>query len=90
MAKRTQAFVLANSRQGSFIVSRLDRSTSPSGNSFGIGYQILENGAYDAEEVNLLLQLAQLLKRVRYVKGGPPLIFVDCGANIGVHTVSLA
>jgi FkbM family methyltransferase len=85
-SRRKLAFVLAASDQGAMIVSRLDyRITSPTG-GIGVGYQILESGAFDASEVSMVLSVLEL--RRRYFKDG--VLAIDCGANIGVHTIEWA
>jgi len=86
MIKRKLAFVLAASDHGAMIVSRLDyRMVSPTA-GFGIGFQILESGAFDADEVSLALSVLDLRRRCF----GDGVLAVDCGANIGVHTVEWA
>lgn len=86
MVKRKLAFVLAASDHGTMIVSRLDyRMLSPTA-GFGVGFQILESGAFDPSEVSLALSVLDL--RRRYFGDG--VLAVDCGANIGVHTVEWA
>jgi FkbM family methyltransferase len=83
---RKLAFVLAASDHGAMIVSRLDyRMTSPHG-GIGVGYQILETGAFDAGEVSMAMSVLEL--RRQYFKDG--VLAIDCGANIGVHTIEWA
>ena len=48
--------------------------------------QILANSSYDQMEVNLATRLIE--KRRQYYKDG--VIALDCGANIGVHTIEWA
>ena len=48
--------------------------------------QILTNSSYDQREINLALRLIQ--KRRKYFKDG--VVTLDCGANIGVHTIEWA
>lgn len=85
-SKRKLAFVLAASDHGTMIVSRLDyRMTSPI-SGFGVGYQVLECGAFDPSEVSLASSVLNL--RRQYFKDG--VFAIDCGANIGVHTVEWA
>ena len=83
---RKLAFVLAASDHGTMIVSRLDyRMTSPT-SGFGVGYQLLECGAFDASEVSMAVSVLDL--RRQHFKDG--VIAIDCGANIGIHTVEWA
>jgi FkbM family methyltransferase len=85
-AKRKLAFVLAASDHGTMIVSRLDyRMVSPTG-GFGVGYQILEFGAFDAGEVSIARSVLNF--RRQFFKDG--VLAIDCGANIGVHTIEWA
>jgi len=85
-SNRKLAFVLAASDHGTMIVSRLDyRMTSPT-SGFGVGYQVLECGAFDSHEVSMALSVLNL--RRQYFKEG--VFAIDCGANIGIHTVEWA
>jgi FkbM family methyltransferase len=86
VASRKLAFVLAASDHGTMIVSRLDyRMTSPT-SGFGVGYQVLECGAFDSHEVSMALSVLNL--RRQYFKEG--VFAIDCGANIGIHTIEWA
>ena len=83
---RKLAFVLASSNHGTMIVNRFDyRMTSPD-TGYGVGYQILENAAYDAGEVALAVRLLELRREYH----GDGVVAIDCGANIGVHAVEWA
>src|SRR5215469_9756567 len=84
--KRKIAFVLAASEHGTMIVNRLDYRMVDERRGFGVGCQILENAAYDASEVDTALGLLAL--RRQYFGDG--VTAVDCGANIGVHTIEWA
>lgn len=84
--KRPIAFILASSNHGTLIVNRHDyRMVSPT-QGFGVGYQILNSSSFDHEEVNFVLALLQ--KRRKYFGDG--VVALDCGANIGVHTIEWA
>jgi FkbM family methyltransferase len=83
--KRKVAFVLAASEHGTMIVSRLDYRMVDRG-GIGVGFQILENAMFDPEEVDMALSLLGL--RRRYFGDG--VVALDCGANIGVHTIEWA
>jgi len=83
---RKLAFVLASSNHGSMIVNRFDYRMIDQTRGFGVGYQILETGSFDPGEVKLVLDML-LLRRKYY---GDGVVAIDCGANIGVHTVEWA
>ncbi len=85
-ARRPTAFVVAASDHGTMIVNRYDYCSPAPGRTFGVGFQVLESGSYDKAEVD---QLLQLLAR-RRAHFGDGVVAVDCGANIGVHTVEWA
>lgn len=83
---RPAAFVLAATDQGTLIVNRFDRHRRAGGASIGVGYNLLETCAFDASEVSVgtaLLEMAHLLR-------GPGVVALDCGANLGVHTIEWA
>jgi FkbM family methyltransferase len=83
---RKIAFVLAASDHGTMIVNRLDYRMVDERRGFGVGFQILEHASFDVREVDAALSLLAL--RRQYFGDG--VIALDCGANIGVHTVEWA
>lgn len=83
--RRKIGFVLAASGHGAMIVDRFD-SHRTAGGVIGVGAQILENSIFDPAEIELVLELLRC--RRRYFGDG--VIVLDCGANIGVHTVECA
>jgi FkbM family methyltransferase len=83
---RKLAFVLAASRHGTMIVNRLDYRMINANEGFGVGLQILEKGAFDPEEVKLAVGLLAARRRHH----GDGVMAIDCGANIGVHTIEWA
>src|SRR6266404_903684 len=85
-AGRKLAFVLASSNHGTMIVNRFDYRMVDSQRGYGVGFQILETAAFDPMEVKLALELLGL--RRRHFGGG--VVAIDCGANIGVHTIEWA
>ncbi|SEC28943.1 methyltransferase, FkbM family [Rhizobiales bacterium GAS188] len=84
--RRKIAFVLAASDHGTMIVDRFDYRMVDQHAGIGVGYQILEGASFDAQEVDMALSLLGL--RRQYFGNG--VVAVDCGANIGVHTVEWA
>lgn len=85
-ARRPAAFVLASSDHGTLIVNRNDYADKGGGMLIGVGCQVLFNSSFDREEVDLALRMLDLRRRLY----GDGVIALDCGANIGVHTVEWA
>jgi FkbM family methyltransferase len=85
-AGRKLAFVLASSNHGTMIVNRFDYRMVDQTRGFGVGFQLLETASFDPGEVKLALDMV-LLRRKHY---GDGVIGIDCGANIGVHTIEWA
>jgi FkbM family methyltransferase len=83
--QRKMGFVLSASGHGPLIVPRFDEHRV-GGRAFGVGNQILEWGAWDAQEMGMLL----FLLRCRRQHFGDGVFLIDCGANIGVLTVEAA
>lgn len=84
--QRKIAFVLAASDHGPMIVNRVDYRTVADGSSFGVGFDLLETSSFSSNEVDLALSMLEL--RRRYFGDG--VVAIDCGANIGVHTIEWA
>jgi FkbM family methyltransferase len=84
--KRKLAFVLAASDHGPMIVSRLDYKMVTATGGIGVGFQVLELGACEPDEISLVLSVLEL--RRQHFKDG--VFAIDCGANIGVHTIEWA
>ena len=82
---RPLAFILASTDHGAMILNRFDQHGSGD-HAYGVGYQLLSRASYDPQEVDLLLKLLDL-RRKHYGNG---VVAVDCGANLGVHTVEWA
>lgn len=85
LPKRPAAFVLSSTHHGSMLVNRHDYHMH-STERFGVGHQLLETSCFDQPEVDLVLKLLES-RRHHY---GDGLIAIDCGANIGVHTIEWA
>ena len=83
---RPIAFVIAASDYGPLIVNRFDYHTYNEGQGFGVGYEILETSTYASQEVALVTGLLE----ARRQHFGDGVVAIDCGANIGVHTIEWA
>jgi FkbM family methyltransferase len=82
-APRKIAFVAAATDHGTLIVNRFDRNRTESSLAYGVGFELLERAAYQPAEVNLALKLLDL----RHKCHGDGVVAIDCGANVGVHTI---
>src|ERR1700755_3310623 len=83
---RNLRFVLASSNHGTMIVNRNDYRMVHAERGYGVGFQILQTGSFDPKEVKLVLDLLALRRKHQ----GNGVVAIDCGANIGVHTVEWA
>ena len=79
-------YVVLSTDHGSMIVNRFDYHTVGEKKSFGVGFQLLTNGCYDAPEIGFLKHILNSLVNDR----GSDITVLDCGANIGVHTIELS
>ena len=82
---RPTAFVLTSTIHGAMLVNRHDYRLVDGG-GYGVGHQLLETSAFDPDEVNVVLQLLEM-RRAHF---GDGVVALDCGANIGVHTIEWA
>ena len=83
---RNLAFILASSNHGTMIVNRNDYRMVDAERGYGVGFQILQTGSFDPTEVKLVLDLLALRRKHH----GNGVVAIDCGANIGVHTIEWA
>lgn len=83
--RRPVAFVLASTNHGSMLVNRHDYRLVGDG-GYGVGHQILQSSAFDPEEIDIAIQLLDLRRK----HFGDGVVAIDCGANIGAHTIEWA
>jgi FkbM family methyltransferase len=95
-ANRQSPFVVVSTDQGTFIVNRFDglmhdhkdeQGKVEYSVGFGVGFQLLERTQYETGESTVVKQLLDI-KRQFSSEGR--ILIVDCGANIGVHSVDWA
>jgi FkbM family methyltransferase len=84
--KRPAPFVLLSSNHGTLITNRNDYRMIDSQRGFGVGYQLFNQGCFDPEEIDIALKLLN----IRHQHFGNGVVGLDCGANIGVHTIEWA
>jgi len=84
-ALRPTAFVLVATNHGSMLVNRHDYRMVEAG-GYGVGYQLLNTSSFDQREVDMALRLLA----ARREGFGEGVMAIDCGANIGVHTIEWA
>ena len=83
---RKIAFIIASTDHGTLILNRFDYRMVSANSGFGVGFFLLESSSYEAQEGSTAMQLLDLRRR----HFGDGVVAVDCGANIGVHTVTWA
>jgi len=83
---RPAPFVLISTNHGTMIVNRNDYCMMADGRSYGVGFQLMSRSCFDQAEVNF----AMALLANRHANFGAGVVAIDCGANIGVHTVEWA
>lgn len=79
-------FVLMSTQNGSMIINRNDYHKTADNRVYGVGYQLMNRSCYDPNDVQLILELLKL----RHESYGDGVVALDCGANIGVHTIEWA
>ncbi|MBF0184375.1 MAG: FkbM family methyltransferase [Magnetococcales bacterium] len=82
---RPVAFVLASTNHGSMLVNRHDYRMVGEG-GYGVGFQLLNSSSFDQDEIEVALQLLET-RQTLYGRG---VVALDCGANIGAHTLEWA
>ena len=80
---RPQANIVVNTAHGMMIVNRNDYRMIDENRGYGVGFQLLNTGEYDMQEINF----AKFCLSQRLNDYGKGVVAIDCGANIGVHTI---
>ena len=83
---KASPFTLLATGHGSMIVSRNDYHMVGDNLGVGVGWQLFSTNQFDADEVDTALALL----RLRRTHFGDGVMALDCGANIGVHTIEWA
>ncbi len=64
----------------------MDYHMRSQGNGYGVGLEILEKSAFEVSEIDSTLTLLELRRKFH----GDGVVALDCGANIGTHTIEWA
>jgi len=83
--ERPTAFVIAPTNHGTMIVNRFDYCETVNG-GYGVGFQLLNKQSFDQQEVDAVLRLLDARRK----SFGDGVFAIDCGANIGVHSIEWA
>jgi FkbM family methyltransferase len=83
---RKAAFVLVSTNHGAMILNRLDYQIVEGNRTIGVGSQLLDYSTWNPQELGDVTALLGL--RRKYYGDG--VFAVDCGANIGLHTIEWA
>jgi FkbM family methyltransferase len=83
---KPSAFVLLSCAHGTMIVNKNDVTMVSPTAGCGVGWELFQLGAFSTNEISLLGQM--LLDRKSAFGNG--VVALDCGANIGTHTIVLA
>jgi len=84
--RRPLPFVLASTNHGTMIVNRNDYVMTAPDRGFGMGYQLLNLSSFDPEEIDICVNLLNNRRRMF----GSGVVALDCGANVGTHSVEMA
>src|SRR3984957_21223425 len=83
---RKIAFILSSTDHGTMILNRFDYTVGDDGKSFGVGFKIMNESSHELGEISVGAFVLESRRRLV----GDGVVAVDCGANIGTHTVSWA
>ncbi|TAF70615.1 MAG: FkbM family methyltransferase, partial [Curvibacter sp.] len=84
--KRPSPFVILSTSQGTLITNKNDYRMIDATRGYGVGWQLFNQGCFDPDEVGAAIKLLN----IRHKHFGDGVVGLDCGANLGVHTVEWA
>lgn len=84
--RRPASFSLLSTGHGTLIVNQNDYHRMDGGYEYGVGLELMRNSYFEPEEIALALRVLGL-RRQHF---GDGVVAIDCGANIGIHSVEWA
>lgn len=84
--KRPSPFVILATSQGTLITNKNDYHMIDATRGYGVGWQLFNQSCFDPDEVGMALKLLNFRRK----HFGDGVVGLDCGANLGVHTVEWA
>jgi FkbM family methyltransferase len=84
--KRPAPFVVLSTSHGTLITNKNDFHMIDATRGYGVGWQLFTNGCFDPDEVDTAVKLLNM----RHRHFGDGVVGLDCGANLGVHTIEWA
>jgi FkbM family methyltransferase len=83
---RKIAFIFASTDHGAMIVNRFDYRMLDDVRGYGVGFKILNESSYELSEISI----GSFVLDSRHRHFGNGVVALDCGANVGTHTVEWA
>lgn len=83
---RPAPFSILSTAHGTMIVNRNDYHMVDAVHGYGVGFQLMTQSCFDPLEIDFALALLE----ARCWDYGNGIVALDCGANIGVHTIEWA
>jgi len=80
------AFILAATDLGTLIVNRYDFRMVSKDAGFGVGFSLLETAKFEPDVSEVILAVLHRRRK----EHGDGVVVMDCGANIGAHTIAWA
>lgn len=81
--KRPIAFVICSTNHGTMLVNKNDYYLIDKENGYGVGYGLFKYSVHEPDETEIAMELLKLRKHYY----GSNVVAIDCGANIGTHTI---
>jgi FkbM family methyltransferase len=84
--RKPAPFTILSTGHGTMIVNRNDYHLVDETRGFGVGMQLFDTSLFDPQEIDMALRILELRRQHH----GDGVMALDCGANIGVHSIEWA